>query len=107
MRRTEGAGFAWTAFVPGIRADKSKGGVGHAPSATEAVWRAVDSIRSEDDRLSGLVEIFSLDGESVARAPLWAVPQFDLLEWEPAAVPIGLATDAEPTESLRAPAVPQ
>lgn len=60
---------------------------GEARSATEAVWLAVDEARVDGHACRGTVAVYSLDGRRVAHAPLWAVPQYELLEWRAAPEP--------------------
>lgn len=95
------SGFLSSLFIAGlpvVQTDSHK-------TSTEAVWRAVDAIRADDQR-TGVVAIYHHDGHLVAHAPLWAVPAYDHLDWEPRAVPIDLATNPftdEPTLVGRAP----
>ncbi len=76
VRRTD-VGFGWsmTSHAAGDR-------VGVAGSASEAVWLAVDHLRSDDSPMRGVIAVYSTDGHSVAHAPLWAVPQYEHLDWQ-------------------------
>lgn len=78
----DGIGYAWSVLIDGrsIAADGLP-----VRTTTEAIWLAVDAIR--DDRPdtnphSGTVAIYSPCRRHVAYAPLWAVPQYNLLPWQ-------------------------
>lgn len=77
-------GYVWTMRTPtgDVIGDRW-------PTPTEAVWRAVDEIRG-DDTASGCVIVFAADGERAAAVPLWAVPAYEHLPWEPTIEPIDL-----------------
>ena len=90
--------YEWSLFTAGTG---NEAGANHGThrDLNGAIWSAVAELRRDDQR-SGAIAIYSLDGKSVARVPLWAVPGYDHLEWEPAAVAIDLertVTDFEPT----------
>lgn len=86
-------GYVWTARAAegDIVGDRN-------PTATEALWRAVDKLR-EDDRVSGRALVYSADGDHVAVVPLWCVPAYDRLPWEKLHEPLDLARMARDLES--------
>lgn len=80
------AGFGWSLLTVDQALPRELVG-GMALTATEAVWLAVDALRDAQpvigDGHGGSVAVYSVDGESVATAPLYAVPQYELLRWRP------------------------
>lgn len=82
IRRVGSAWFPWVVFAPGRKANDQ---AGHARSPTEALWRAVDHLRELDAGVpaSGRIAVYSHDGARVAYAPVWAVPQYEYLQWMP------------------------
>lgn len=77
---TSGARFGWRVHAPGSITDEW---TGSESGGTEAVWRALDAIRSEDSLPGGMVAVYHHDRQRVAYAPVWCVPQYQLLRWEP------------------------
>lgn len=82
IRRVDDAWFTWSVFSPGLGCHAREG---HGCSATEALYRAVDSVRADEARPNGQLAVYSLTGDRVALAPLWSVPPYALLPWAAAA----------------------
>ena len=77
----EHLGHTWSVLIDGRRLEHSGLPV---RARTEALWLAIDAIR--DDRPDGaphrgIVAIYSPGARQVAYAPLWSVPQYQLLQW--------------------------
>lgn len=81
IRKVDSAWFTWAVFAPGLACHA---GEGHGSSPTDALYRAVDSVRADDSRPSGQLAVYSLSGTEVARAPLYSVPRYELLRWSAA-----------------------
>lgn len=84
IRQVDHGWFTWAVFSPGKDCHAQEG---HGTSGTEALYRAVDMVRGGDSPLSGALAIYAPTGK-VARAPLWAVPPFEMLSWEPCDPPV-------------------
>lgn len=80
IRQVDDAWFTWAVFAPGLACHA---GEGHGASRTDALYRAVDSVRAVEPQPVGEVTVYSTTGD-VARSPLWAVPRYELLSWRPA-----------------------
>lgn len=72
--------YSWMVYAPGVAGHDT---IGHSSTPTEALWRAVDAVRCEDGGSPrGRIAVHSIDTGRVAYAPLWAVPDYQRLQWQ-------------------------
>jgi hypothetical protein len=88
-------GFTWVAELAGQTGE----GTGEPEqNPTNAVWRAVDWLRAQDDTLRGNVRIISVDGTEEAICPVYVIPTYYVLPWKPAQHRIDLDRVATATD---------
>lgn len=96
IHRVGSSWFAWALFAPGRPSNER---AGSSPSPTEALWRAIDNLRDDDELSppSGQIAVLSHDGHRIAYAPVWAVPQYEHLQWRSVAEEILLGISENTT----------